>query len=218
MGMKSRAVMESKLQFHREVSDDELVRMSLMEEAYKKTWGVRSAKAPIVLESGAIGLDLSLGGGFTSGAVEIFGEPGSGKTTLLGCLIRQAVKKDMGVAWSPEYQDPKHLENMGVTLDKVYEIRASCLEALLEATSDLLCNVDNIFVAIDPITIHRPRDDESQGRWDGPAPAGRRERRCAAESMPSTDGLAREAIRRPGCTDSLGDDRPNEPTLRRSRR
>jgi recombination protein RecA len=114
----------------------------------------------VACRTGVLSLDAALGGGFPSGAIEVFGEESVGKTTLIGHTIARAQDDEKDVILAPsEYLDLPYLKNLGVDLDKLLILTGSG-ERYLEAMLSLLSQKKNLILIVDSATAIRPEVDE----------------------------------------------------------
>jgi recombination protein RecA len=117
--------------------------------------------------TGIFSLDVALGGGLPSGAVEIYGGPSSGKTTLLYEILKQAQDNGFIVALCPtEYVDIPYAMRIGIDPNSLVIISSHCGDyALQEMTNFLLMHKnEKVLASFDSATNLRPKDDALR-RW-----------------------------------------------------
>ncbi|MEL6555513.1 MAG: recombinase RecA [Cyanobacteria bacterium J06621_11] len=113
-----------------------------------------------MIPSGALPLDIALGGGFPKGRViEIFGPESSGKTTLALHAIA-AVQLQGGIAAFIDAEhalDPTYAKAIGVDIDQLLVAQPDCGETALEITDQLVRSSAVDIVVIDSVAALVPR-------------------------------------------------------------
>ena len=113
-----------------------------------------------VISSGALSLDLALGGGFPKGRiVEIYGPESSGKTTLALHALAE-VQKNGGVAAFVDAEhalDPEYASRIGVNLDTLLISQPDTGEQALEITEMLIRSSAVDLIIIDSVAALVPR-------------------------------------------------------------
>jgi len=115
-----------------------------------------------VIPSGALTLDIALGGGFPRGRViEIFGPESSGKTTLSLQVIANAQKAGgTAVFIDAEHAlDPSYAKKLGVVLNSLLISQPSCGEEALEIADTLVRSGAVDVVVVDSVAALVPRDE-----------------------------------------------------------
>jgi len=119
----------------------------------------------IVFSSGIPSLDIHLGGGFPTGAVELFGEESVGKSSLASEMMMAAQGSGNEVALCPtEFVDVKRMEAVGVDLKKLILIRGDYGEDVLLTAQAWLTEKNKRVLFIDTGTGLRPQND-FPGHW-----------------------------------------------------
>jgi len=112
------------------------------------------------IPSGALTLDLALGGGLPKGrVVEIYGPESSGKTTLALHALAEAQKAG-GVAAFVDAEhalDPAYARNLGVDIDNLLISQPDTGEAALEIVDQLVRSSAIDLVVIDSVAALVPR-------------------------------------------------------------
>ena len=112
------------------------------------------------IQTGALTLDLALGGGLPKGRViEIYGPESSGKTTLALHAIAE-VQKSGGVAAFVDAEhalDPTYSEALGVDIDNLLVSQPDTGEAALEIVDQLVRSSAIDIVVIDSVAALVPR-------------------------------------------------------------
>ncbi|MBE9118290.1 recombinase RecA [Lusitaniella coriacea LEGE 07157] len=112
------------------------------------------------ISSGAMTLDLALGGGLPKGRViEIYGPESSGKTTLALHAIAE-VQKNGGVAAFVDAEhalDPTYSKALGVDIDNLLVAQPDTGEAALEIVDQLVRSAAVDIVVIDSVAALVPR-------------------------------------------------------------
>ncbi|MBD2176034.1 recombinase RecA [Pseudanabaena sp. FACHB-1998] len=110
--------------------------------------------------SGALPLDLALGGGLPKGRViEVYGPESSGKTTLVLHAIAE-VQKRGGVAAFVDAEhalDPTYAANVGVDIDNLLISQPDSGEMALEIVDNLVRSMAVDIIAIDSVAALVPR-------------------------------------------------------------
>lgn len=112
------------------------------------------------ISSGALSLDLALGGGFPKGRiVEIYGPESSGKTTLALHALAE-VQKNGGVAAFVDAEhalDPEYASRIGVNLDTLLISQPDTGEQALEITEMLIRSSAVDLIIVDSVAALVPR-------------------------------------------------------------
>ena len=112
------------------------------------------------ISSGALSLDIALGGGFPKGRiVEIYGPESSGKTTLALHALAE-VQKNGGVAAFVDAEhalDPEYASRIGVNLDTLLISQPDTGEQALEITEMLIRSSAVDLIIIDSVAALVPR-------------------------------------------------------------
>lgn len=112
------------------------------------------------IPSGALPLDLALGGGLPKGRViEVYGPESSGKTTLVLHAIAE-VQKRGGVAAFVDAEhalDPTYAANVGVDIDNLLISQPDSGEMALEIVDNLVRSMAVDIIAIDSVAALVPR-------------------------------------------------------------
>jgi recombination protein RecA len=110
--------------------------------------------------SGALPLDLALGGGLPKGRViEVYGPESSGKTTLVLHAIAE-VQKRGGIAAFVDAEhalDPTYAANVGVDIDNLLISQPDSGEMALEIVDNLVRSMAVDIIAIDSVAALVPR-------------------------------------------------------------
>jgi recombination protein RecA len=113
-----------------------------------------------VISTGALSLDLALGGGIPKGRiVEIYGPESSGKTTLALHAVAE-VQKNGGVAAFVDAEhalDPEYAGRLGVNLDTLLISQPDTGEQALEITETLVRSSAVDLVVVDSVAALVPR-------------------------------------------------------------
>lgn len=119
------------------------------------------ARAKIeTISSGAISIDLALGGGWPRGrVVEIYGPESSGKTTLALHAVAEFQKKGGTVAFidAEHAMDPRYAERLGVNVDDLLLSQPDSGEQALEIVEALVRSGGIDLVVIDSVAALTPR-------------------------------------------------------------
>jgi RecA/RadA recombinase len=130
--------------------------MSMVGEGFVAARNVRQA---IAFQSGIFSLDFALGGGFPSGAVEIYGAESVGKTTLLTEMVQSAQGLERKTALcASEFFDKLRYASVGVSLDDLVSIKGRGPEALRLA-GDFITRSNRRILFVDSMTSFRPERD-----------------------------------------------------------
>ncbi len=112
------------------------------------------------IPSGALPLDLALGGGLPKGRViEVYGPESSGKTTLVLHAIAE-VQKRGGIAAFVDAEhalDPTYAANVGVDIDNLLISQPDSGEMALEIVDNLVRSMAVDIIAIDSVAALVPR-------------------------------------------------------------
>ncbi|MBV8885484.1 MAG: recombinase RecA, partial [Chroococcidiopsidaceae cyanobacterium CP_BM_RX_35] len=112
------------------------------------------------ISSGALTLDLALGGGLPKGRViEIYGPESSGKTTVALHAVAE-VQKDGGIAAYVDAEhalDPTYAAALGVDIDNLLVSQPDTGEAALEIVDQLVRSAAVDIVVIDSVAALVPR-------------------------------------------------------------
>ncbi|MBW4419284.1 MAG: recombinase RecA [Myxacorys californica WJT36-NPBG1] len=112
------------------------------------------------ISSGALTLDLALGGGLPKGRViEVYGPESSGKTTIALHAVAE-VQKAGGVAAYVDAEhalDPAYAANLGVDIDNLLVSQPDTGEAALEIVDQLVRSTAVDIVVIDSVAALVPR-------------------------------------------------------------
>ena len=112
------------------------------------------------IPSGALPLDLALGGGLPKGRViEVYGPESSGKTTLVLHAIAE-VQKRGGVAAFVDAEhalDPTYAASVGVDIDNLLISQPDSGEMALEIVDNLVRSMAVDIIAIDSVAVLVPR-------------------------------------------------------------
>jgi len=110
--------------------------------------------------SGALSLDLALGGGYPKGRIiEVYGPESSGKTTLALHAVAQ-VQKSGGTAAFIDAEhalDPQYAKRLGVNLEELYIAQPDSGEQALEIAETLVRSSAVDLVVIDSVAALVPR-------------------------------------------------------------
>ena len=117
--------------------------------------------------TGISSLDLALGGGLPSGAIEIFGAESVGKTTMVAQIIHEAQlnRKNVLLCMS-EYFDAPYMERIGIDLNQLELLRTDSLEAALGIGSVFLRSSDDCVFVIDSATGFQSSEDKYSAKWN----------------------------------------------------
>ena len=110
--------------------------------------------------SGALTLDLALGGGYPKGrVVEIYGPESSGKTTLALHAMAEVQKAGGNVALidAEHAFDPVFAKHLGVDVDSLYLCQPDSGEMALEVADQLIRSSAVDMIAVDSVAALVPR-------------------------------------------------------------
>ena len=110
--------------------------------------------------SGALTLDLALGGGYPTGrVVEIYGPESSGKTTLALHAMAEVQKQGGNVALidAEHAFDPVFAKHLGVDIDTLYLCQPDSGEMALEVADQLIRSSAMDLIAVDSVAALVPR-------------------------------------------------------------
>jgi len=115
-------------------------------------------------DTGILSLDIALGGGLPSGAVELYGEYSCGKTTILYEILRQAQNNGFIVALCPtEYLDVPYMKEVGVDLASLVTVTGHGEYVLHEAMTFLRRHrEERLLLSFDTVTSLRPTYGSSE--------------------------------------------------------
>ncbi|CAL5220871.1 g2957 [Coccomyxa viridis] len=113
-----------------------------------------------VIPSGALTLDIALGGGFPKGRIiEVYGPESSGKTTLALHAMAE-VQKSGGTAALIDAEhafDPEYSKRMGLDVDKMILCQPDNGEMALEVVDQLVRSSAVDIIAVDSVAALTPR-------------------------------------------------------------
>lgn len=110
--------------------------------------------------SGALTLDLALGGGYPKGrVVEIYGPESSGKTTLALHAMAEVQKAGGNVALidAEHAFDPVFAKHLGIDIDSLYLCQPDSGEMALEVADQLIRSSAMDMIAVDSVAALVPR-------------------------------------------------------------
>ncbi|MCF7846500.1 MAG: recombinase RecA [Candidatus Gracilibacteria bacterium] len=113
-----------------------------------------------MISSGAISIDLALGGGWPRGRViEIYGPESSGKTTLALHAVSEFQKKGSTVAFvdAEHAMDPEYAERLGVNVDDLLLSQPDSGEQALEIVEALVRSGGIDLIVVDSVAALTPR-------------------------------------------------------------
>lgn len=113
-----------------------------------------------VIPTGALSLDIALGGGIPRGRIiEIYGPESSGKTTLAIHILTEAQKKGDAVAFidAEHAFDPKYAQNIGLDIDNLYISQPDFGEQALEILETLVRSSAFGVIVVDSVAALTPR-------------------------------------------------------------
>lgn len=122
--------------------------------------GEASATHVETIPTGALSLDLALGGGLPKGRIiEIFGPEASGKTTFALHVVAEAQKaKGQAAFIDAEHAfDPEYAKNIGVNLDELLISQPDTGEQALEIAETLVRSNAVDVVVVDSVAALTPR-------------------------------------------------------------
>lgn len=113
-----------------------------------------------VIPTGALSLDIALGGGIPKGRIiEIYGPESSGKTTLAIHILTEAQKKGDAVAFidAEHAFDPTYAKNIGLDIDNLYISQPDFGEQALEILETLVRSAAFGVIVVDSVAALTPR-------------------------------------------------------------
>ena len=113
-----------------------------------------------VIPTGALSLDIALGGGIPKGRIiEIYGPESSGKTTLAIHILTEAQKKGDAVAFidAEHAFDPLYAKNIGLDIDNLYISQPDFGEQALEILETLVRSAAFGVIVVDSVAALTPR-------------------------------------------------------------
>jgi recombination protein RecA len=147
--------------------------------------------------TGALSLDLALGGGIPRGRViEVFGPESSGKTTLTLHIIAEAQRAGGSAAFiDVEHAfDPSWAKRIGVNLEELMVNQPSCGEEALEICEMLVRSNALDVIAIDSVAALVPRQELEGQMGDAQVGAQARLMSQAMRKLTGIAGKSRTAI------------------------
>ncbi|HAM37727.1 MAG: Protein RecA [candidate division WS6 bacterium GW2011_GWC1_36_11] len=112
------------------------------------------------IPTGALSLDIALGGGIPQGRiVEIYGPESSGKTTLAIHILTEAQRKGEAVAFidAEHAFDPIYAKNIGLDIDNLYISQPDFGEQALEILETLVRSAAFGVIVVDSVAALTPR-------------------------------------------------------------
>lgn len=112
------------------------------------------------IPTGALSLDIALGGGIPKGRIiEIYGPESSGKTTLAIHILTEAQKKGDAVAFidAEHAFDPTYAKNIGLDIDNLYISQPDFGEQALEILETLVRSAAFGVIVVDSVAALTPR-------------------------------------------------------------
>jgi len=112
------------------------------------------------IPTGALSLDIALGGGIPKGRIiEIYGPESSGKTTLAIHILTEAQKKGDAVAFidAEHAFDPLYAKNIGLDIDNLYISQPDFGEQALEILETLVRSAAFGVIVVDSVAALTPR-------------------------------------------------------------
>lgn len=112
------------------------------------------------ISSGALTLDVALGGGYPKGrVVEIYGPESSGKTTLALHAIASVHARGGTAAFidAEHALDPHYAANLGVSVDQLYVSQPDCGEMALDIVDQLVRSSAVDLIVVDSVAALVPR-------------------------------------------------------------
>ncbi len=112
------------------------------------------------IPTGALSLDIALGGGIPKGRIiEIYGPESSGKTTLAIHILAEAQKKGDAVAFidAEHAFDPIYAKNIGLDIDNLYISQPDFGEQALEILETLVRSAAFGVIVVDSVAALTPR-------------------------------------------------------------
>mgnify|MGYP005818029021 CR=1 FL=1 len=113
-----------------------------------------------VIPTGALSLDIALGGGIPKGRIiEIYGPESSGKTTLAIHILTEAQRMGDAVAFidAEHAFDPKYAKNIGLDIDNLYISQPDFGEQALEILETLVRSAAFGVIVVDSVAALTPR-------------------------------------------------------------
>jgi len=112
------------------------------------------------IPTGALSLDIALGGGIPKGRIiEIYGPESSGKTTLAIHILTEAQRKGEAVAFidAEHAFDPVYAKNIGLDIDNLYISQPDFGEQALEILETLVRSAAFGVIVVDSVAALTPR-------------------------------------------------------------
>lgn len=112
------------------------------------------------IPTGALSLDIALGGGIPKGRIiEIYGPESSGKTTLAIHILTEAQRKGEAVAFidAEHAFDSKYAKNIGLDIDNLYISQPDFGEQALEILETLVRSAAFGVIVVDSVAALTPR-------------------------------------------------------------
>jgi len=112
------------------------------------------------IPTGALSLDIALGGGIPKGRIiEIYGPESSGKTTLAIHILTEAQRKGDAVAFidAEHAFDPTYAKNIGLDIDNLYISQPDFGEQALEILETLVRSAAFGVIVVDSVAALTPR-------------------------------------------------------------
>jgi recombination protein RecA len=112
------------------------------------------------IPTGALSLDIALGGGIPKGRIiEIYGPESSGKTTLAIHILTEAQRKGEAVAFidAEHAFDPIYAKNIGLDIDNLYISQPDFGEQALEILETLVRSAAFGVIVVDSVAALTPR-------------------------------------------------------------
>ncbi len=112
------------------------------------------------IPTGALSLDIALGGGIPRGRIiEIYGPESSGKTTLAIHILTEAQRMGDAVAFidAEHAFDPKYAKNIGLDIDNLYISQPDFGEQALEILETLVRSAAFGVIVVDSVAALTPR-------------------------------------------------------------
>ena len=112
------------------------------------------------ISTGALSLDIALGGGIPKGRIiEIYGPESSGKTTLAIHILAEAQKGGDSVAFidAEHAFDPTYFKNLGLDIDNLYMSQPDFGEQALEILETLVRSAAFGVIVVDSVAALTPR-------------------------------------------------------------
>jgi len=131
-----------------------------------KRFGDQSLAPVETFTSGALNLDLALGGGWAKGkVVEVYGPESSGKTTLALLALREAQREGgNGVFIDAEHAlDESWARRLGVDMDNLLHIQPDSGEEALDTVSAVLDQGEPGLIVVDSVAQLTPQEEIDKG-------------------------------------------------------